>query len=137
MTTQAIHGFAGVFAREDSAGAGTYTDVAEVMSITPPQYARETNDATSRDSTGRYREFLGGLRDAGEVSIELNYDPTVHTDFMTDFDSDDSYNYKITWPGSETVTFAAFITAIPPAIPMEDKVTATLTFKVTGKPTWA
>ena len=36
---------------------------------------RYTVDATHMASTDKWREFVGGLRDAGEVSITINFVP--------------------------------------------------------------
>jgi hypothetical protein len=30
---------------------------------------------SSHDSTGQWREFIGGMKDAGELSMDINYDP--------------------------------------------------------------
>ena len=49
--------------------------LAEVTNITPPALARDMVDATHTESPQKWREFIPGLRDAGEVTLELNFLP--------------------------------------------------------------
>lgn len=51
----------------------TYTDIPEVKGLVVPETSIEYLDATSLDSTGGFREFIPGLKDAGEVSIPCGY----------------------------------------------------------------
>ena len=139
--TDALIGYGTTFERSDSASPEVYTAIAEVMNITPPPYARETQDATHMSSTDGYREFISGLRDAGEVALELNYIPggAAQTSLLADFDSDALVNYRIVFPTSpqQTVTFAGLVTGFSPEAPLEGKQTVSVTFKVSGKPTWS
>jgi hypothetical protein len=45
------------------------TAIAELISIGGPTISADTIEATSHDSPDGYREFLQGLRDAGEITI--------------------------------------------------------------------
>ncbi len=122
----------------ETAVPGTFAEIAQITSVTPPQYSRETIDVTDKDSAG-YREFLGGLVDAGEVSCEVNYDPAIHNVLLDDLDSDDPVNWQVNFPTTpvQTCTFSALLTGFAATAPMEDKMAATITMKVSGKPAWA
>lgn len=112
-----------------------FTAIANVTDITPPAIERETLDVTAHDSPEAWREFVGGLKDGGEVEIEVNYDPREHDTLVTDFDDTEPRNYKITWPGTlGSWAFAAILTNFEPEAPHDDKLAASLTFKVSGKP---
>ena len=134
-------GYGVAFARGDGASPEVFTALAEITNITPPQLSRDTVDATHQGSPDGYREFIGGLRDSGEVSLEMNWiaGSTTDTTLLTDFDSDDPVNYRITFNDADTTTatFAGFVTGYTPNSPMEDKQSASVTIKVTGKVTWA
>jgi predicted secreted protein len=120
----------------ESATPGTFTDVAHVTNITLPAIERETLDVTAHDSASGYMEFLGGLKNGGEMSIEVNYDPTVHDDLTAHMDDSDPLNYKVLFPGSlGSWTFTAVMTGFAPEAPYDDKLTAEISFQVSGKPT--
>lgn len=52
-----------------------FTTVAELQSIEVPAVQTDTIDMTHHTSPGAYREYLLGLRDGGEVTLEGNYIP--------------------------------------------------------------
>ncbi|MFD5297221.1 phage tail tube protein [Streptomyces mutabilis] len=122
--------------RGDGAATEVFTDIANVTNITPPSIERETYDVTAHDSPDAWREFIGGLKDGGEVEIELNYDPREHDSLVTDFGDTEPRNYKILFPGTlGSWSFAAIMSGFESEAPHDDKLSATVTFKVSGKPT--
>src|SRR5690348_8084844 len=57
----------------------TFTPVADVVNIDIVDVKAETIDVSSHDSPGGWREFVSGpLKDGGELSMEINYDPAEH-----------------------------------------------------------
>jgi predicted secreted protein len=124
------------FKRGDGAGTEVFTAIANVTNITPPGLSRETIDVTAHDSPDDYMEFLGGLKDGGEASFELNYDPAEHDVLVADFDDDAPRNYQIVFPDPAATTwqFAGIMTGFEVEAPYDDKLSATVTFKVSGKP---
>ena len=113
-----------------------FAAIANVTDITPPGIERETYDVTAHDSLEGWREFIGGLKDGGEVEIEVNYDPREHDTLISDFADALPRNYKVVWPGTlGSWAFAAILTNFEPEAPHDDKLAASLTFKVSGKPT--
>lgn len=122
--------------RGDGAGPEVFEAIANVTDITPPGLERETLDVTSHGSPDAWREFIGGLKDGGEVEIEINYDPREHDALIADFEDDEPRNYKVVWPKAlGSWEFAAVLTNFEPEAPHDDKLAASLTFKVSGKPT--
>ncbi|MGC5034105.1 phage tail tube protein [Streptomyces sp. DT190] len=122
--------------RGDGATPGeTFTAIANVTDITPPGLERETLDVTSHGSPDAWREFIGGLKDGGEVEIEINYDPREHDALVADFEDDEPRSYKVVWPKNlGDWAFKAVLTNFEPEAPHDDKLAASLTFKVSGKP---
>lgn len=135
MPTGAMIGHTTTFEIE-SATPGTYTPVAEVLDVTPPGLSRDAVDATNSGSTDGWREYVAGLKDGGEVSFELNFIPggTAETAIFAEFAKDVTTNYRITFPNADTWIFAGFITGFEPSAPQDDRMTATATFKLSGKP---
>ena len=111
--------------------------IAEVNSITGPNLSRDTIDVTSLDTTGGYREFIGGFRDGGEISLEMNFTEASFDALKDDFESADVQAYTIVFSdtGSTTLGFSGLVTAIGVAVPMDDKVTANVTIKISGQVT--
>jgi predicted secreted protein len=64
---------AGVGTKFQRWSGSAYVSLAEVTSITGPTMTRDFIDVTSLDSTGGYREFITGFRDAGTISLNMNF----------------------------------------------------------------
>jgi len=137
MSSNAFSGVGTEFKRGDGASNEQFTKIAEINSIGGPEKTRDTIDVTSLDSTGGYREFITSFRDAGEVTLEMNFTRDGYMDLDDDFASDSSVNYQIVLPdtGNTTLDFAAYVTSLGMAVPMDDKVTASVTLKITGEVT--
>lgn len=130
-----MDGFGTALARGNGAApTEVFTNIAGVTNISGPGITRETFETTGHDSPGGYREFVGGLKDAGEVSLDVNYQPSVHDVFVEDLDDENPRNYNLVFPDGTEWAFPAIMTNFEVSAPFDDKLTATVTFKVTGKP---
>lgn len=134
MPSNAFAAVGTLFQRGDGASAEAFSTIAEVNSIEGPGMTREIIDVTSLDSTGGYREYIAGFRDGGEVTLNMNFTYTTYNQMLTDYNDDDSHNYQIVWSdtGNTTLAFAAWVMNVPVSTPVGDKVSATITLKVTG-----
>jgi len=132
--SNAVAGVGTKFRRWDGTN---WDDIAEINSITGPNKSRDTIDVTSLDSTGGYREFIGGFRDGGTVTLPMNFTRDTYDLMNTDFESDDLQNYEIFLPDDEATSFefAALVTELGLAVPVDDKITADVTLKVSGQVT--
>ncbi|MFC8494709.1 phage tail tube protein [Streptomyces sp. NPDC057235] len=132
-----IDGFGTQFKRGDGAGPEVFTALANVGSISAPSLTRKTIDVTAHDSPDAWGEHVGGVKDGGEVSFDVHYDPAQHDVLISDFNDEDPRNYKIVFPDDAATTwsFAAVMTGFKATAPVDDKLSASLTFKLSGKPT--
>ena len=142
VTSTVVSGFGVQFKTGDGASPEVFTAVAEVLSVGGPTINRDVIEATHTDSPDNYKEFLSGLTDGGEVTVTMNFLPGNTTQdesqgIMGDFLVQTLRNYQVVFPTSPAVTwtFAAFITAFEPDAPIDDRMTSTTTFKLSGKPT--
>lgn len=114
----------------------TYDAIADVTDISPPGLSRSTIDVSDHSSPTKYAEFIGGLRDAGEVSLTLNYDVTsaAQNKLRDDLETDAANQYQIVFPdaGNQTWGFSGLVTAFEPAAPRDGVITAQVTIKVSG-----
>ncbi|MFC5997109.1 phage tail tube protein [Pseudonocardia hispaniensis] len=118
-------------------GDGTptvYTPIANVTNIEGPETERDTYDVTAHDSPDAWREFIGGLKDAGEVTAEINYDPADHDTLLADYADAQPRDWRITWPTGATWALKAILTGFSAEAPHDDKLAAEITLKVSGKP---
>ena len=131
-----MDGFGVQLQRGDGAATETFTPIADITSLNPPGMSRETIDVTSHDSPDAWMEFLGSVKDGGEVSADINYQPSLHDVLVADFDDSAPRNYRVVFPDEDQTTwgFKALITGFESEMPYDDKASASLTWKVSGKP---
>lgn len=114
-----------------------WEDIAEINSITGPGMSRDTIDVTSLDSTGGYREFIAGFRNAGTVGLAMNFTRDTYDLMKADFEDDNLKNYEIVLSDRENTTleFEGLVTELPLSIPTDDKITSDITIQISGQVT--
>ncbi len=141
--TDAILGFGTLLQRGDGAPTEAFATVGEVGDIKGPSGDKDTVEATNHSSPSRYKEYIAGLKDGGDVSFDLNLVPQDSTlsDLKADFESSTTGNWKLVFPdaGAGTASemaWAGFVTHFEVAAPVADKLTASLSIKITGPVTF-
>jgi predicted secreted protein len=115
--------------------------IAELTSIGGVEISMDAIDVTSHDSTAAYREFVGGLLDAGEVALAGNFypgDTNGQAALLTDMETRATQDFVITLPSAmaTTWTFSALVTKFKAGeAPHDDKVPFEATLKISGQPT--
>lgn len=124
--------------------ASTATAIGNIISVGGPNQSRDAVDISTMDSTEKWREFIGGILDAGEVTVDLNYDGAA-AGTANDLDAiktNATQYWRITFNDHTTETNKSYfqcdgiVTGLGHAIPFDDKVTQSLTLKLSGKPTF-
>jgi hypothetical protein len=126
-------------------GTATTATLTNVTNISGLGGDVEEIDVTSHDSSGNYREFVASFIDAGEVTLDLNFDPNQTTHRATAGgilylrDQRTIVPWKLTFPGSpvHSVSFQGFVKGAPFDLPFDDKQSATVTVRVSGSATWS
>jgi len=112
------------------------TEIADLTSITAPSYSRDEIDISSHDSVDNYREYVGGMIDAGTVEIEGNFKAHASQLALIDLlEADDPVAMQIETASGKIIAFNGFVTAYDLDLPYEDKETFSASIKVSGKPT--
>lgn len=119
------------------------TAIAYVTNISGPGLGADTEDVTTHDSTGAWEEHVVTILRSGEVSLDLQYDPTAATHknasggLLYDLASRASQTYSIIFPDATAWSFTAFVTGFEPSAPHDGALTASVKLKLTGQPTLA
>lgn len=113
--------------------------IAELTSIGGLELSKDTIETTTLDSDG-WRTFIGGLKDAGEVSISGYFNPADKNGqvaMYNAFNDDSVLDYKIIFPPTMGAQwgFQGIVTAFSTGAELEDGISFEGTIKVTGKPT--
>lgn len=116
--------------------ANALVPFAEVTEMTPPGTSRDSVDFTHFGSPDYHREFKPGLSDAGEMTMTYNLVPGLLDDaaIATHMTSRLVEPWRVVFPNGAKLDFNGFATSHERATPMDDKMTGSVTFKVTGKP---
>ena len=132
----------------DPAGGTSYVTISQVKDITGPSISRDTIEVTHRDISNNYKVFWGGYADGGELGFDLVWDPkedthidTAGTGLLADFEDQDNCTLPA-WQletdvcgGTATWTFDGRPTGFEQESPENGVLGASLTVKISGKPT--
>lgn len=124
----------------------TFSAPNATISATPGGTAVTFADAGTGVHTMTYgtawRDVVPTLKDGGEISMELSFVPGNATQSGTagvllDQKNKTLRNFKITWPDATVLAFPAYVTSFKPSAPVDGKLAASVTLKLTGAPTLA
>lgn len=126
--SEAMTGQGTIFKRNNS-------PVGEINSITGPGKSRDSIDVTRLEDTDGYRQFIGGLRNPGTLTLNMNFTRANYLLLNEDFESEDRQDYEIVLPDEENTTFSfkGLVTELPLSIPIGDKITVDVTIQISGK----
>jgi len=135
MTTQAFVGNI-FFERGDAASPETFLRICQVFGIDGLGETNAIVEATTMCSEGS-REYIAGLADGSEISIEANYEQN-DTDLellIADVKAKNVRNYQVVVEDvspAEVFSFAAIPLSWTLNPSVDDRNTITFTYKVTG-----
>ena len=138
-------GFGTVLSLEDSNNPGTYTPIAEVAEIGPPEFSTDDAEVTHHASPDAHKEHIPSLRDTGPISLTVNWLPNDATQRATGdgllalWRSRAVRDWRMAFPVTPAVhwDFEAYVSGFNPDTPQDDKMSAEVTLMVTGEPTLA
>ena len=121
-----------------TAGGETFTNVAEVKSISGPNTSSQIIDVTHMESDNSTREFLPSLIDPGEISFQVNYLPNnaTHSGLSTDQRNRTKRNFQLVFSNAAatTLNFAGYVTAVGITAEIESVLQGAVTIKLTSWP---
>lgn len=121
----------------------TFSEIPECKGIAIPVVTTEYQEVTSLDSPNGFREYIKGLKDAGEVTVPMGYTANGYELMLSDQNAADSVYYRVTMkrqPSQSTVgdifTFRAFPTPELESSEIGAPVNINLQLRLTGDVTW-
>jgi hypothetical protein len=127
---------AGVFGNGAVFKIGT-TTVSEITNVSGPNFSADDIDVTSHNNSTKFREFVKGLTDAGEITIEGNMDYTDYNTVYATAITTSLQSLSVNLPTSPSATqwlANGYCKSFEVEAPHDDKISFTAGFKVTGKP---
>ena len=120
---------------------GTVGDVGSITTVSVDGQTRDAIDISTMDSTNKFREFIPGMLDGGEITLEVNYDGTAAgtANMLAAQLTSSAQAVVVEFNNGGTTSSwscSAFITGLGHAIPFDDKVTQSVTIKAAGEPTY-
>lgn len=136
MATLAKIGWGSEFWIGDAA-TNALVQIAEVTGISLPAAETSEVEATHFKSPNRRREYIAGMIEDGEGTFEINYNPSSASASLIQVaqNNGDTRAYKIVIPdgaGTWEVTGSLIIRRFERNVPIDDRMTASLTVRFTG-----
>lgn len=132
MTTAAMIGLGITLEMADIVTPTAFTTIAEVFNCNPPSQVDDVVEATHYSSPNRRREYIPGLVESGEVSFDMNYVPGSASDVLINAAQGVEKVLRLTFPNGVSQVFNAVRQGYEKNAPIDDRMTATVTFRVTG-----
>jgi hypothetical protein len=142
MPTKQTIVWGGKVERSITGAANSYTSIPEAKGLVVPQITVEYQDATSLDSEGGFREYVKGLKDAGEITMEAGYTPLGYEQQVADQAAADAIYYKVTMPrapgqtAGDVFTFRGFPSPSVTADDVGALVSMSINIRITGGVAW-
>jgi len=119
---------------------GVLTELGEITAISLPNPQVSDVEATHFKSLNRRREYIAGLIEDGEGTFEMNYVPGSATDVLVRAALEDgnAREYKVVLPdgaGTWEVAGECIVKGYERGVPIDDRMTGTLTVRFTGAST--
>lgn len=132
MTTAAMIGLGITLEMQDLITPNDWFFIAEVFNLNPPSQVDDVVEATHYQSPNRRREYIPGLVESGEVSFDMNYVPGSDSDVLINAAQGVEKRLRITFPNGVSQVFNGVRQGYEKNAPIDDRMTATVTFRVTG-----
>ena len=118
----------------DGASPEVFTDIGDIEGWSGLDGQVTEIDVTDLDSTSK--EFIMGLKEEGSFQVDLNWIPAnaEQVSLRADMNAGTKRNFKVTGTDSPAtvIIFAAFVTQFSMSGTKDDKVTASITLRITG-----
>jgi predicted secreted protein len=117
----------------------TFTAIGRAHNFQGPNLTTTEIDVTGLDNTTGYKDILMALKDAGQITMEIFFDPgdSGHRGVLHDYDHQTLRNWDLIFPdpGATTWSAACYVKDFVPKGDTNGALTAQVTLRVSGAPT--
>ncbi|WP_444461613.1 phage tail tube protein [Rhodobacter capsulatus] len=117
-----------------------WTTLTGVGEITLPEIEVDDIEVTNMDSSGRQKEYIAGLSDGGDVSLDIQWEPGNATDvlLLSIYETRETVQIKFTVPKiaggtAYTTVWRGYLKSYKRVAPVDEVKKATVTFKISSK----
>ncbi|MGR3452879.1 hypothetical protein [Pseudooceanicola sp.] len=127
---------------ERSTDGETFAAIPEVKGVAVPAVEVEYQEVTSLDSPNGFREYIKGLKDAGEISVPAGYTAAGYEQQIADRDAAAAIYYRVTLkaqPGQSSGDVFEFRAFPNPELEGGDlgaPINMNIAMRITGDVTW-
>lgn len=127
---------------ERSTDGVTYTSIPECKGVAVPEVEQEYPEVTNFDSPNGFREYIKGLKDAGEIEVPCGYTAAGYEQQVADNLAPDAIYYRVTLRAApdqitgDRFTYRGFPTPRLTPGDVGDPIEMTIMIRVTGDYTW-
>lgn len=126
---------AGVKFRYAAVGTNPAVEIGEILNVEPPEVSADEIDVTTHGSPDNWREYIAGLKEGGEVTVEFIYAGNNEGQLALLSDLGGAIKkFEIVFNDGSIWSIDAFVKSYVHGVPLDDKMTGTVGLKVTGKP---
>ena len=123
-------------------GAGdpvNFVSIAELRDITPPALTRNIIETTTQNEGDD--AHVVGIRRHGELELDMNFVPQNATHDETDglqglWFRGERNIYRLIYPEGSAWLFSGYVASIAPSAPLDDRLSASVTIRPTGRHDW-
>lgn len=119
-----------------SDGGTTWVSIPEAKIAPVPKSETDYVEVTSLDSTGGYREYIPGLKDAGEIEVSANYTRAGYQQQAADEASGEAIMYRTTFENDDKFEFSGFPSVSVESSDVGEARMMTVNIRITGSVTF-
>lgn len=128
---------------ERSGDGSVYVSIPEVKGLPVPEVEQEYPEVTNLDSPDGFREYIKGLKDAGQIELLAGYTSDGYALMVADQNAPDAMYYRVTLAkapdqsvSGDVFTFRAFPTPRLTPGGIGDPLDMTIALRITGDIEW-
>lgn len=136
--TAARVGYGVILKKGDGGAPEAFTDYGlEITSVNGIGFSRSSTSAVHMQSQDAYDEFIHGIKTTKPITVEVNWVAGLTASIQTLLEGAKG-NWRVQFPDNSTLTVKAQITDFDlGGMTPDGKMSATMTFTASGKPTLA
>lgn len=133
--TSAKIGYGTVFQTDYTSTSPTvWVTLAETRELALPPVSRDAIDSSHECAPDEWRTFITGLKNGGEISIEMNFIKAQYNTLLGELSTTVTYPRRIVYLDGSIFTFNARLLSLEAPISADGLLSSVAKFKIDGTP---